>query len=100
MQDWSQYIAAGLPTVAVLLSIWRADKRADLADTRMHRLETRMDAGFAKVDTRFEKVDGRLERFEDRIDKRFDKVDADFRHLFELYGLHDEAIETLKKRVG
>jgi hypothetical protein len=35
-------------------------------------------------------VDGDFDKF----DARFDKVDADLRHLFELYGRHDEAIET------
>jgi tetrahydromethanopterin S-methyltransferase subunit G len=107
VNNWQLYIAAGLPTLAVLLSIWRADKRMDGLDARIDRLASRLDGRFNKIDDRFNKVDGRLDKVDDRFDRletrmdsRFDKVDADLRHLFELYGRHDEAIETLKKRPG
>lgn len=93
VNNWQLYIAAGLPTLAVLLSIWRADKRMDGLDARIDRLASRLDG-------RFNKIDDRFDRLETRMDSRFDKVDADLRHLFELYGRHDEAIETLKKRPG
>ncbi len=39
-----------------------------------------------------------LRRFGDCMDSRLDKTGFDSRQLFELYGRHDEAIQTWKKR--
>ena len=51
-----------------------------------------------KVDARVDKVEARVDKLETRMDARFDKVDADLRRFFELFGRHDEAIETLKRK--
>lgn len=71
--------------VAVLVAMWRSDKRMDGVDSRLDKLDSRLD-----------KMDGRM----NKMDDRFDRVDADLRRFFEFYGRHDEAIETLKKKMG
>ncbi len=62
-----------IPTLAVILSVLRMDKRADSTDARIDKLETRLES-------------------------RLGIIEADLRRFFELFGRHDEAIDTLKKR--
>ena len=80
MTNWQLFISAGLPSLLVLVSMWRADNRMDLMDARMDRLETRLDWQNALTNSRIDRIADDLTRF------------------YEILGRHEEAIDTLKKK--
>jgi len=76
MTNWQLFLAAGLPTITVLLSIWRADKRADQMEARQDR------------------TDGRL----DRIEGRIDRIADDMKQFYMILGKHDARLDHLEKK--
>ena len=54
MTNWQLFISAGLPSVLVLVSIWRMDKRMDLLDARQDRTDARIESLRTEMAARFE----------------------------------------------
>ncbi len=82
--------------VAIILGFFSNNKRLD-------DLRADMKEGFARVDARFDQVNGRIDQTNGRIDQtngRIDKLGEDYTRFYGEQRRHDEAIETLKKRVG
>ncbi len=63
MTNGQLFISAGLPSLLVLISMWRADKRMDAMDARMDRLETRLDSQNALTNSRIDRIADDLSRF-------------------------------------
>ncbi len=76
MNNWQLFIAAGLPTLTVLVAMWRSDKRMDGLDARLDRM-----------DARFDHVEGRIDRVGDTLHEI---------HL--MLGRHDARLDSLEKK--
>jgi hypothetical protein len=86
MTDTASIVAASLPTLAVLVGILinRSDANrlgSEIKDTR-NSLRAEMTAGF------------------DKVDKRLVVIESDMREFYAVQARHDEAIDTIKKKVG
>ncbi len=79
MNDWHQYVLAGLPTVTVLLAIRRADRRMD--DLKVALRETRED----------------LKATRSGIIDRVDRVADNLREIYLMLGRHDARLYASEK---
>jgi F0F1-type ATP synthase membrane subunit b/b' len=69
MSNMQLFIAAGLPTLMVLVGILLSQRSSD-----------------------------RLEHRSDRIEARLERIEADLREFYRTLGQHDAKIENLEKR--
>jgi hypothetical protein len=100
MTDLQMVLIIGIPTMSVLVAMWRSDKRID---DLAKRLDDKIDGGFARIDQRFNLVDRRFDLVDQRFDQvyqRFDQVDAENRFFHGTIGEHNEAIAILKRGGG
>ncbi len=96
--------------VAIILGFFSNNKRLDdlRADMKegFARVDARFDqvnARFDQVNARFDQVNGRIDQTNGRIDQtngRIEKLGEDYTRFYGEQRRQDEAIETLKKRVG
>ncbi len=94
MDNWQLFVAAGLPTVTVLVAMWRSDKRMDGLDKRIDGFDKRIDG-----------LDARMDRFEAKVDKRFDHLEGRMDRLSDglheihlMLGRHDARLDNLEKK--
>jgi hypothetical protein len=87
MTNWQLFVSAGLPSLLVLISIWRSDTRMNGIDARMDRIEVRMD-----------RIEARIESTNNLTNSRIDRVADDLTRFYQILGRHEEAIDTLKKK--
>ncbi len=76
MTNWQLFLAAGLPTITVLLSIWRADKRADQMEARQDRMEAALGV----------------------TNSRIDRIADDMKQFYMILGKHDARLDHLEKK--
>ena len=89
--------------VAIILGFFSNNKRLDDLRADMKEGFARVDARFDQVNARFDQVNGRIDQTNGRIDQtngRIDKLGEDYTRFYGEQRRQDEAIETLKKRVG
>ncbi len=80
MSNLQLFLAAGLPTVSVLLGILLSQRSTE-------KLEKRIDSFEQRTDTRFGRVESRL-----------DRIEADLREFFRTIGQHEIRMDNLEKR--
>ncbi|MGH9606908.1 MAG: hypothetical protein ACRD3N_14555 [Terracidiphilus sp.] len=80
MNDLQLFIAAGLPTVTVLVGIL-------LNQRSVIGLEHRMDGMDQRMEVRLGRIEGRL-----------DRIEADLRGFYRTLGQHDARLDNLEKR--
>jgi hypothetical protein len=86
MTDVQLYLAAGIPTFAVLVGILTnivhhsaVNARFNAVDTRISNLEMRMDARFNNVDARFNNLDVKFDTLTGKVielDNRVTRIEA------------------------
>ena len=80
MSNLQLLLAAGLPTITVLIGIL-------LSQRSVEKLEKRMDGMEQRTDRRF-----------DRVESRLDRIEADLREFYRTIGQHEVRMHTLEKR--
>jgi len=80
MSKMQLLLAAGLPTITVLIGIL-------LSQRAVEKLEKRMDGMEQRTDRRFDRVEGRL-----------DRIEADLREFYRTIGQHEIRMDALEKR--
>ena len=68
MNNWQLFIAAGLPTLTILVSIWRTDKRLDGIDARLDHLKVRLEGRIDRVADTLHEIHLMLGRHDARLD--------------------------------
>ena len=76
MNDLQLFIAAGLPTITVLIGILLNQRSVAGLERRMGGFERRMD----------------------RIEARLDRIEADLREFYRVLGMHDARLDNIEKR--
>ncbi len=96
MNDVQLFIAAGLPTLTVLIgillnmrSIADLDKRIDSLDKRIDGLDKRIDSLEQRMEARF-----------DRLEARVDRIEADMREFYRVMGIHEARLDNIEKRIA
>jgi hypothetical protein len=80
MSNLQLFLAAGLPTISVLIGILLSQRSTD-------KLEKRIDGFEQRSDTRF-----------DRVESRLDRIEADLREFYSTIGQHEIRMDALEKR--
>ncbi len=80
MSNLQLFLAAGLPTISVLIGILLSQRSTE-------KLEKRIDGFEQRTDTRFGRVESRL-----------DRIEADLREFYRTIGQHEVRMDTLEKR--
>ncbi len=90
MNDWHLYVFAGMPTVTVLLAIWRADRRMDALEKRID--EVRGDVKEARAEAREDLKEAKRE-----IVSRIDRIADTDHELHLVQGRHDARLDALER---
>ena len=108
MNDLQLFIAAGLPTITVLVGILLNQRSLTGLENRFTEVGNRftdVENRFTDVENRFTGLEQRMDRSEqrmdarmDRIEARLDRIEADLREFFRVLGMHEARLDNIEKR--
>jgi len=108
MNDVQLWIAAGLPTITVLVGILlnqnalsRVEKRVDSLESK---LDLRIDSLESKLESRIDSLESKLERRiesqESKEESHYQSLTGDMRRFYQFVGEYSARTESLEHRVG
>jgi hypothetical protein len=96
-QDLATLLAAGIPTLAVIVAIVRNESAISGLASRITSLETSLNALITSLETT---LNARITSLETRLDARIESLDRDLRDWAKITMHHNTDIALLKDKAG
>lgn len=97
MNDVQLWIAAGLPTITVLVGILLNQNALSRVEKRVDSLESKLDL---RIDSLESKLERRIESQESKEESHYQSLTGDMRRFYQFVGEYSARTESLEHRVG